>query len=226
MFYRRAVEWRSKRDKAESMAEFSVAYAPLKQFEGGWCDVSGDAGGETYAGIARNFFPGWEGWAIIDAAKKHSARREGAAAFSSHLAGLPGLQEMVAAWYRTQWWDRMQIAQFPQAVANELFEQAVNLGRGGAGRYLQRLCNAFNYDARSKRPLFADLEEDGAAGPKTLAALAVVLAGRVGETDLVHALNCLQGAHYLQLAAKSFPRRKFVDGWMKRTFGDPAAPGK
>lgn len=207
------------------MAEFSAAYAPLKQFEGGWCDVHGDAGGETYAGIARNFFPDWEGWAVVDAAKKHSAYRQGAAAFSRHLAGLPGLEAMVAEWYRTQWWDRMQIAQFPQAVADELFEQAVNLGRGGAGRYLQRLCNAFNYDKRSNRPLFPELEEDGAAGPKTLAALAQVLAERADEADLVHALNCMQGAHYLQLAARSFQRRKFVDGWMRRTFSTAAASG-
>ena len=38
------------------MADFLISYAPLKEFEGGWCNVRGDAGGETYAGIARNFF--------------------------------------------------------------------------------------------------------------------------------------------------------------------------
>ena len=37
------------------MADFLISYAPLKAFEGGWCNVKGDAGGETYAGIARNF---------------------------------------------------------------------------------------------------------------------------------------------------------------------------
>lgn len=37
------------------MAEFALAYAPVKNFEGGWCDDFGDKGGETFCGCARNF---------------------------------------------------------------------------------------------------------------------------------------------------------------------------
>ncbi len=29
------------------MADFTIAYAPLAGFEGGWCNVPGDSGGET-----------------------------------------------------------------------------------------------------------------------------------------------------------------------------------
>lgn len=202
------------------MAEFLQAYAPVAQFEGGWCNVKGDAGGETYAGIARNFFPTWPGWAVIDAAKSHPSCRQGTRAFSRHLAAIPGLQDMVTDWYRREWWDRMGLARFPQPVADELFEQAVNLGRGGAGRYLQRLCNSLNYDKRTGRPLFVDLAEDGAVGPKTLAALSAILERRTGEAAVVHALNCLQGAHYIGLGAKNFQHRQFVDGWMTRTHCD------
>ena len=39
------------------MADFATAYAPLAGFEGGWCNVQGDSGGETYAGIARRYWP-------------------------------------------------------------------------------------------------------------------------------------------------------------------------
>lgn len=67
-------------------AVFESAYAPVKQWEGGWCDVPGDSGGETYAGIARNFFPNWRGWPLIDAAKRHNSFREGSSAFSRHLS--------------------------------------------------------------------------------------------------------------------------------------------
>ena len=197
------------------MADFLIAYAPLKRFEGGWCDVPGDAGGETCAGIARNFFPDWRGWPIIDAAKRHRSFREGAAAFSRHLTTLPGLADMVKEFYRVEWWERMRLGQFPQIVADELFEQAVNLGRSGAGRLLQRLCNAFNYDRG--RPLFEDLIEDGAAGPKTLRALAALLDGHVSAPELVHALNGLQTAHYVHLAARNPARRKFMAGWLTRT---------
>lgn len=199
------------------MAEFLQAYEPVRRWEGGWCDVPGDSGGETYAGIARNFWPGWSGWPLIDAAKKHSSFREGARAFSRHLDALPGLTDLVTDWYRAEWWERMGLARFPQAVADEIFEQSVNLGRAGAGRSLQRLCNALNYNKRSDERLFPDLAEDGAVGPKTLAALSAVLERRADEAAVVHALNCLQGAHYVGLAAKNFRHRKFMDGWMSRT---------
>lgn len=198
------------------MADFLTAYAPLKRHEGGWCNISGDAGGETYAGISRKFFASWQGWQIVDAAKPHTSFQNGPCAFSAHLASIPGLGDMVADWYRTEWWEPMQLARFPQAVANELFEQAVNLGRGGAGRYLQRLCNAFNRN-KDEQPLFVDLAEDGCVGPKTLSALAAILKGRASDTSVVHALNCLQGAHYLKLAADSPTQRQFLDGWLART---------
>lgn len=241
------------------MADFDSAYAPLKQLEGGWCHNPDDKGGETYAGIARNFFPAWPGWAVVDAAKSHpsfpasaAGRMRGEAsstvpavsanssrplapaggshgsarAFSRHLAAIPGLQDMVTDWYRVEWWERMGLARFPQAVADEIFDQAVNLGRGGAGRSLQRLCNALNYNKRADERLFPDLAEDGAIGPKTLAALSAILERRSDEADVVHALNCLQGAHYIGLGAKSFRHRQFVDGWMRRTHCNPADAGK
>ena len=53
------------------MADFDLAYAPVAKWEGGWTHDSGDKGGETYAGIARAFFPDWPGWHFIDAAKAH-----------------------------------------------------------------------------------------------------------------------------------------------------------
>jgi lysozyme family protein len=203
------------------MADFATAYAPLKEFEGGYANVKADSGGETYGGIARNFWPGWAGWKLVDAAKVHSSYAQGSRAFSKHLAAVPGLADMVADWYRAEWWDRMGLSQLPQALADEIFEQAVNMGRGGAGRYVQRLCNAFNYDNASHGPLFDDLVEDGAIGPKTLAAMTTLVSRRADEGALVHALNCLQGAHYLGIAANRPSQRLFVNGWMSRTH-DPA----
>lgn len=199
------------------MADFLTAYKPLKQFEGGWCNVAGDAGGETYAGIARAFFPQWAGWPVIDAAKAHSSFRQGATAFSRHLATLPGLDDMVTGWYRVEWWERMGLARFPQIVADEMFEQAVNLGRGGSGRYVQRLCNALNWKKGETR-LFPDLTEDGCLGPKSLDAIAALLKNRVTPEVFVHALNGLQVTHYVGLGAKNMHHRKFVDGWMTRTY--------
>lgn len=199
------------------MADFLTAYAPLARYEGGWCNDPADRGGETYAGIARNFFPAWTGWAVIDAARAHPSFRQGAAAFSRHLAALPALTDAVRDWYRREWWDRLGLGSLPQALADEIFEQSVNLGKGGAGRLLQRVINAFNWDKARKQPLFPDLAVDGAIGPRTLDGLALLLRSRTHEEALVHALNCMQGAHYINLAAGTPSQRRFTDGWLTRT---------
>lgn len=195
------------------MAEFAQAYAPLKQYEGGYSNNAADRGGETYAGIARNFFPKWQGWPIIDRWKKSVGTR--ASVLNRALSAVPELRSLVEEWYKAEWWDRLGLSTLPQALANEIFEQAVNLGKGGAGKKVQTVCNAFNY--RSGSPLFPDLKVDGAIGPKTLAALRAILADRADEAALVHALNCMQGAHYLELAAKKASQRQFTVGWMRRT---------
>lgn len=202
------------------MADFLTAYIPLKSFEGGWCNVAGDAGGETYAGIARNFFGDWQGWAIVDAAKAHSSFKQGARTFSVHLSALPALDDLVTDWYRVEWWGRMGLARFPQIVADEMFEQAVNLGRGGSGRYVQRLCNSLNWRKRGgvEERLFPDLVEDGCLGRKSLDAIGVLLSERVTAEVFVHALNGLQLTHYVTLGSKNFHHRKFVDGWITRTY--------
>ena len=61
-------------------ADFNIAYNPVRTFEGDWCNVPGDKGGETYAGIARAFFPDWPGWHFIDAAKAHPSFQQGSLA--------------------------------------------------------------------------------------------------------------------------------------------------
>lgn len=200
-------------------SSFDIAYAPLKQFEGGWCDVPGDAGGETYAGITKVYAPQWPGWPIVAAQKAHPSFAQGATAFSQHLSTLPDLQRLVTDWYRTEWWDKMGIAQFPQYVANELFEQSVNMGRGGSGKLLQELCNAYNYQNGGGQ-LFPDLKIDGAVGPATLAAVATLLRERIGPEDLTHALNCMQMVHYVRLASGNATQRKFMAGWAKRTYDE------
>ena len=164
------------------MADFLTAYAPLARYEGGLCNDPADRGGETYAGIARNFFPAWPGWALIDAARAHPSFQQGAAAFSRYLSALPDLSDAVRDWYRTDWWERLGLGTLPQALANEIFEQAVNLGKGGAGRLLQRVINAFNWDKAGKKPLFPDLVVDGAIGPRTLDGLALLLRSRTSSS--------------------------------------------
>ena len=195
------------------MASFDIAYAPLKDFEGGYDNDPDDRGGETYAGIARNFFPAWSGWKLNDQIKKNAKSKT---AINRACKVDHYLQDLVRAWYKTQWFDALGLGELPQPLANEIFEQSVNLGKAGSGKKVQIICNAYNYLSGAKK-LFTDLKVDGAIGPKTLAALKIILANKANAESLVHALNCMQGAHYLELAAKKFTQRKYTVGWMKRT---------
>ena len=45
---------------------FSQAFAATMQHEGGYANVQGDKGGETYMGISRVYWPSWPGWPVID----------------------------------------------------------------------------------------------------------------------------------------------------------------
>ena len=195
------------------MAEFEKAYGIVKRYEGGLSNVAADRGGETYAGIARNFFPDWAGWPIVDRWKK--ALPKESARLGQALSSDPELQSLVSGWYKREWWDRLHLHVLPQGIANEIFEQSVNLGLVGAGKKVQLICNAFNF--KHGKPLFQDLVVDGAIGPKTLDALSAILKAGLDEDALVHALNCMQGAHYLELAARKESQRLFTAGWMKRT---------
>ena len=197
------------------MAEFEQSWALVRQFEGGWSNHKHDRGGETYAGIARNFFPDWTGWPLIDSWKKNVGAD--AKVLNKTLPTDGELQRCVADWYRREWWDKLGLSSLPQSLADEIFEQSVNLGMGGAVKKIQLLCNAYNW--KSGRPIFADLSVDGSIGPKTIAALRCLLETRADAKTLCHALNCLQGAHYLELAARNPAQRQFTAGWMSRTHG-------
>lgn len=194
------------------MADFQKAYVIVSEFEGSYSNDKNDRGGETYCGIARNFFPSWPGWKILD--REKNAAGGNIASMKKRLENTQ-IRALVLEWYKAEWWDRLGLGALEQKLANEIFEQAVNLGKAGCGKKVQIVCNAFNYQ---KGALFADLVLDGAIGPKTLSALQkIISSGKESATGLVHALNCMQGAHYLELAAKKPSQRVFTVGWMKRT---------
>jgi len=93
------------------MAAFLPAFEKMIDNEGGYTlhRVEGDRGGATYAGIARNFHPDWEGWPLLD-------------------AGAPDSQLIphVAAFYQQHFWERIR-GDFidSQRVAETLFDFAV-----------------------------------------------------------------------------------------------------
>jgi Putative secretion activating protein len=97
------------------MADFSRAFERMIQNEGGYrlVNVPADRGGETYAGIARNFHPNWPGWRLID---------------NQQMENLE-LSKLVRDFYRTQFWEKIAGDQIrDQVVAESIFDFSVNAG--------------------------------------------------------------------------------------------------
>lgn len=125
------------------MADLVPAFERMIQNEGGFklVNVQADRGGQTYAGIARNFHPSWPGWRHIDAGDLQN----------------PSLSALVRDFYRTQFWEKMagdRIAS--QIVAESLFDFAVNAGVATAAKLAQLVVGTL---------------PDGQIGPATLGKL-------------------------------------------------------
>lgn len=126
------------------MADFLPAYEAMILDEGGYHlhRVPGDAGGDTYAGIARNMNPNWQGWAWIDRGE------------------IPPTQ-MVRDFYRTGWWVPIRGDEIAdQGVASTIFNFAVNTSAYGRPAVAVKLAQ-----------IAARVTPDGDFGPKTLAAI-------------------------------------------------------
>lgn len=188
------------------MADYKEAYEKtLKPNEGGWCDVSGDKGGETFMGISRRYHPSWEGWAMVDAGKSN-------AMFPRNIDHDPVLIGMVRQFYKTLFWDTCWGDENPsQLIATEMLDTAANMGVHYSVLFLQQALNAMNRNGL----LYPDLVEDGAMGPATMSALQKYLK-KDSQVSLYTWMNVLQGARYLAIMKSSPTQEKFARGWLKR----------
>ncbi len=110
------------------MAQFEPAFEKMIQNEGGYVlhNVEGDRGGMTYAGIARNMNPKWEGWALIDRGEKDGE-----------------LTALVRKFYRVNYWHVIKGDEIQsQDVAECIFDFGVNTGTGVAVKLAQLVVGA------------------------------------------------------------------------------------
>lgn len=184
--------------------DFEQLVGPLLDREGGFVDHPDDRGGRTRWGITQQV-----------------ARQAG---YSGEMQALP--RALAIDIYRQRYWTRPQldqVARLSGAVAAEMLDTAVNMGPGVAVLFLQRALNALNAQGRA----WPDLAVDGLIGVQTLQALAAFLRqrGQGAEQVLVRALDCLQGARYVQLAEARPRNESFVYGWLQHRIGQAEMPG-
>lgn len=159
--------------------------------EGGYVDDPADSGGATNYGITEEV-----------------ARAFGYTA-SMRVMPLPVAREI----YAKRYWDAVRgddLEALSEAVAYEVVDTGVNMGQARAVTFLQRALNVLNNEG----DLYDDLAVDGLAGPITVAALRGYLEHR-DESALLKALNCLQGAAYIELAERREKDERFVYGWLR-----------
>lgn len=161
--------------------------------EGGYSNDPADSGGETIYGIT------------IRTARKHGYTGP---MIDMQLSIAERIYEE-AYWYWSGFYD---VSMIYQRVGRELFDTGINCGVGKAAEFLQVALNALNRQGAD----YGDIAEDGDVGPATLKALAAYksVRGAVGELVLLKALNCLQGARYIELSRLHQKDEKFVYGWL------------
>lgn len=179
------------------MTAMSIISAIVER-EGGYVSDSRDLGGETC-------------WGITEAV----ARKSG---YAGHMKDLPKLFAIQV--YSNQYINEPgfdKVLAISPLIAEEMIDTGVNMGTGVPGVWLQRILNALNQQAK----LYPDIAVDGHIGPSTLAALKSFIhkRGADGPKVIARALNCLQGARYIEISEKRAENEAFLYGWLLNRVG-------
>lgn len=163
------------------------------RIEGGYSNNPDDSGGETIYGITARV------------ARKHG--------YTGPMKDMP--RPIAEAIYEQDYWygpGFYDVSMIYPAVARELFDTGINMGVGKSAEFLQITLNALNRQGKD----YADIVEDADVGPGTIAALSAFKKrrGAEGEKVLLLALNCLQGARYIDLSRSRQKDEAFVYGWL------------
>jgi lysozyme family protein len=163
--------------------EFVRAVGRVLDDEGGYvCDPS-DPGGETKYGISRRAYPDLD---IRDLTR----------------------EQAIAIYYR-DYWREHRYGDLPAAVAEKLFDLAVNIGPANGTRCLQRALRACGHH----------VADDGVLGPATAEAARAA----APASALLAAVRSEAAAHY-RLTAALWPYKRggakceFLTGWLNRAY--------
>lgn len=104
---------------------FQTAYKTVRSNEGGYRNVSYDAGGETYKGVSRVNWPSWAGWKIVDEWKKTHTLKQG------EVIPNATLDQLVVAFFQANFWDKNNLWGIKnQSLATLCLDMCINHGRG------------------------------------------------------------------------------------------------
>lgn len=159
--------------------------------EGGYINDPSDSGGETKYGVT------------VKVARKFG--------YFDPMEDMPRFIAFEV--YSEKYWEAVRgdsLLSISEGLAREVCDTGVNMGPNRAITFLQRALNAFNM----RGEIYDDLVVDGKIGQKTILAVKSYLKHR-HEGALIKALNCLQGAFYIELSERREKDEKFIYGWFR-----------
>ncbi|MEO6833256.1 MAG: glycosyl hydrolase 108 family protein [Chitinophagaceae bacterium] len=176
------------------MATLQPALQQTLRFEGGYANISGDTGGETYCGISRPNWPTIGIWAIIDASNpplKNGTFLQGASADTAN--------SMISEFYRIQFWEGIRGNDInSQSVAAYLFDWHVTSG---------------NIPIQQVQEILG-VEVDGCVGVQTLAAI-----NSANSQTLWNQMVAVRVQRARDRVAHDAGQAKFLKGWLNRFQG-------
>lgn len=101
----------------------------LRQLEGGIANLDGDAGGYTAFGVARNFWPNWSGWPIVDSAVSTQIKKGGNVKSKSFedtlfLSLTPHLKDF----YYKNFWFPTRLDEIPTGIDTYMMSAVIHNG--------------------------------------------------------------------------------------------------
>jgi lysozyme family protein len=169
------------------MKHFDKIYKFVRQREGGYANVPGDAGGETYAGISRVNFPDDEIWFWLDKLKEVVG--------VSHNQVFPELEHFVRRFYEALYKKYRIDDIHDEGVAMAIFDYIVHSGTTAVKR-IQRLLG---------------VDADGIIGPVTINAI-----NTANKNKLISDVLADREQLFREIIQRKPSQEKFAAGWANR----------
>lgn len=173
--------------------------------EAGYVNNPNDLGGETNHGITK---------AVANKHKTTLIQRFG---WDGNMRNLT--TPMAYYIYEVDYWNRVRgddLLRIMPAIADKMFDIAINMGTSRAVTYLQEFLNAMNNQSK----LYLDLKVDGAIGNITISTLTTYATIRKvgGLKRLLHYLIAAQTHHYINISLVREQNETFTYGWIGRAY--------
>ena len=172
---------------------FDEAIKIVLAHEGGWCDVSGDAGGETQMGLSM-------AWIL----KTGLTPKDLGLNLETFTPGClkQVTKDTAISLYRKYFWEPSGYSNIKdQNTAIKLFDLSVNAGAKRANKLAQQAANSCGQT----------LLVDGSLGPKSFAAI-----NSIDPQTYINAYGAQMEAFYRGIVAANPTQAKFLNGWLKR----------